>query len=376
MSNPDMLAPEFIPGDKAIWTKNASALKAAVDAGWRWPRFVGQKSGCRTHDVALLFFVIEQDWLEGWKILAEGSSTTEECQSEEALRPVVQGCRSSILKDVIERGWLPSDWSDEFGRSWVHLLFYPLDRSEGHPLSQVSLIEVADCLQKCGVDLSTPYPGHFEPKDMQRSGHTLWSFAIRQQQWHLARAICPAGFISAGPRVVEILNSLIETTQGEMSWFALSSPTREHQEHARKLLMQWWKSSSVLEEMKKLDPAFRQEISWIWTYPWAWSLLLDLPAPARHLIMESWSIPNEKDQTGWHRLALSVDDDRFGLILEEAYESGIDLVHALQIKDAWETRAIDAATLGMGYELPENDGPWEADRRLLNLPAWPPRAAS
>lgn len=363
-----MLSKSFIPAEQAILLKNTSALLEAVKAGWRWPVYSGPKSGGRSIDTSLLFTVIESDWVEGWEILLAGKQTGQACQSEEVLKQIINTGAVKILKNISQKSFFTPYWRDDFGRNWVHLLFYSLDRVEGHPISSSLLIETVKLLKKSGVNIFEPYPGLFEESDMQRAGHNLWSFALRQKKWDLADKIFPSSIEESGPRIIETLKYLSEIATGQVSDFSITPVSIQVQKIAIKFLKKWWNTFSG--ECEKLEKEKINKITWEWTQDWNWPLLLKLNPLTQKMILSYWDVPNEEGQTGWHRASQHADDKLFKDILLLASDLDIDLKKAWVKKDNWDTRVIDTATLALGYDIPDTFPFIEAEKRLLLLPKW------
>jgi hypothetical protein len=366
-------------GDVAIRTGNAPVLAAVVDAGWSWPVFTTQKTthpevpeilvppqNVSLEDAALLFVVVQDDWLEGWRILATGRGTKETCQSREVIQRIIQGCRENILADVLERGWAPARWiNEQDGRSWVHYLFYPLDRNEGHPPSPATLGRVARLFENNGHDIHAPYPGDFEAGERGRAGHSLWSYAIMFDAFALAALIWPTPLDKGGARMGEAMDAVFRTA-------LVSEPgTPAGLRIGAAGLLRDGLGQSGAGAFVGLDPDIRCKLGRPWTDPLAWGMLLMLTPDARRSLMDTWALADGALQTGWHALARHADHVLFPTLLGEAERLGFDLQTLMAVEDEWQTRPVDTATLLMGYPLPDEPGEWEADRRLADLPDWP-----
>lgn len=94
-----------LSGDQAILEKNASALKRALDAGWTLPIYTGRFSGRSEIDSTLLMFIVEEDWVEGWKLLSSSPMMSRYCKREILLRQIISRGRLKILEDIASKGW-------------------------------------------------------------------------------------------------------------------------------------------------------------------------------------------------------------------------------------------------------------------------------
>ena len=220
------------------------------------------------------------------------------------------------------------------------------------------------------------HPGSFKEKDKRYAGHNIWSYAIQCRLWSVAEYVWPNNWNEAGPRALEIFDMLLKI-QGDVFEDAfLKIPNQGQKTKAKNYLEKWWSLEKNIEDLKQSDLSHREKLCRIWARPWAWPLLLSLPSSAHQVIFESWAIPNQNNQTAWHQASLYSKEPLFPLLLEKAALVGLNLKEVWSIKNAFDTRVIDTATLSLGYELPDEGEFLEANHRLNHLPDWQPKNAT
>ncbi len=272
-------APLFDP-EHAIWNKNASALKSALDAGWQLPYARVREVGM-VPDYGLVIRVISLRWTEGWRLMAQAFPQLYEIPVlwQLALRLSVPG----ILEDFLTHGRSAVD-KLESGQEPLHLLTESMERGFGEPIADEDVIESIQILRDAGASLTSPYPGVPQERDLSGKGHTTWTRSLSYGRWAVANAFMPSTWqeFLGMPRALESLHAL------------RSGALRE--EAARRTWKAW--ATRFIEPwlaMNKTDP-FSSVIDL--------QLLPELSPTLRAVVWQRWS---ELDAAGWsslHDLAL------------------------------------------------------------------------
>lgn len=227
-----------VRGEDAVWAHDAPALTQALAEGWTLPVF--RQGTARGHDLGLVFTTISTGWLEGWRLLR--TRWPELSDNDQLLLTALASARPAIIDDILTvspRGGIDRSPEPKPARSGpmsgltrldlfkspelpdapdhaplllFHELFSTMTRDIGDPVEPEVILACARVLSEHGADPTVPYPGAFEEGDRALAGNTLWSLAVREHKWEIARGLAPPDFatLQAHPRWREAMDEWFE----------------------------------------------------------------------------------------------------------------------------------------------------------------------
>lgn len=144
--------------------------------------------------------IITSGWIEGWKILVEYFEEDIFVQSDViSTFPVLwevaaQYAEKEVLEDLTKLGCDPLFRNNE-GQNTVHLVYDALKKDAIVSIPVYKVIETLEWCKSKGMDIYETYPGkEFVDYDINRAGHSIWSYAMRQNSWEIADRYFPTSW--------------------------------------------------------------------------------------------------------------------------------------------------------------------------------------
>lgn len=278
--------------------------------------------------------IITSGWIEGWKLLVEHFEEDIFVQSDmvtdfPALWEVAaQYAEKEVLEDLVKLGCDPLFRNSE-GQNTVHLVYDAIKKDAIVSIPTYKIIETLDWCKSKGMDIYETYPGsQFVDYDINRIGHSIWSYAIRQNSWEIADHYFPTSWfdIIKSKRwkyTLSQLKDLIEIKKlSDKKMFFRSK------EYNGTYILNIWNTilNDFLEPYLAFsDDDFSSENDYVY--------VLDMNKEQREAIWEKYKEININNRNSWFDVIVNIDNPTAYKIIYLAYEDGENIFEILSIPD-------------------------------------------
>lgn len=144
--------------------------------------------------------IITSGWIEGWKLLTTHFENDIFAQSEmnyefsSLWEVAAQYSEKQVLEDLTRLGCDPL-FRNSDGQNTVHLIYDAIKKDAIVNIPSFKIVESLEWCKNIGMDIYETYPGsQFTDYDINRVGHSIWSYAIRQNSWQIADHYFPTSW--------------------------------------------------------------------------------------------------------------------------------------------------------------------------------------
>lgn len=346
-------------GMEAVFSQDEERLKDALARGFRLNEFQRMSRAARKDPsarseapVSPFLRTIALNWYPGWQLLVNAfpdhihrpGATGFPLLWETAL----QKARRAMLQDMALLGVDPLV-RDVRHRSSIHVLFEGVRSDALERPSAVDLMLCAKWLAGKGVDVFEPHPGDYHPNDIYKEGHTLWSYAITQDAWHVALAMMPRRW-----------DDVVRTPR----WRATLDYFRQRCASGRvqaEIAYQVWGQflSRFLDDwLRETGDLLTDEAA----LPWVTRLSVE----ARARLWPRWAQPDGTGRMAWHRVAQHAHLPEHAVLLHLAQVEGVNLLDVWTQAEKYGERPMDA----WAYALAGRSTPLPADAWAVHHAVW------
>lgn len=309
----------------AIYSNDINQLNSAINQAKKENLKISQSEG-EGKLFSAIIRLINSNWVEGWKVIYKNIKpillSREEGEFPVLWSIAIMDGNLEVLKDLEELGYIKK-YRDNNRRTTIHILFNTLGM---HKIRNPSNEKIKDMIDFCSKDINLyeSYPGYFTEGDTFKNGNAFWSYAIKQDNWDLARYTLP-----------EKWDDVIKTTRWKESFIYLQKTVQKERsenienlwKHILSLFLHIDQFRSLLE-FKSIE-----DISYLFT------------ASTRENRKFLWEFINKKDsnqRTFWHQLSGQPKNPLFKKMLQYAMEDKINIQPYITQQDIWHERPIDS----------------------------------
>ena len=278
--------------------------------------------------------IITSGWIDGWKLLVGQFEEDIFVQSDmvsdfPALWEVAaQYAEKEVLDDLVKLGCDPLFRNSE-GQNTVHLVYDAIKKDAIVSIPTHKVIETLEWCKSKGMDIYETYPGdQFVDYDINRAGHSIWSYAIRQNSWEIAEHYFPISWfdIIKSKRwkyTFSQLKDLIEIKK--LSDKKMFFRSKEY--HSTYILNIW---NRILNDF--LDPylAFSDDD---FSSENDYGYVLNMNKEQRESIWEKYKQININNRNSWFDIVINIDNPNAYKLIYLANEDGEDIFEILSTPD-------------------------------------------
>lgn len=328
-------------GIDAIFKKDKDMLLEALDEGFYLQGFTKTKSsgfggnGTREHyystehkDFHPFIQIITSGWVEGWEILSERLNDDIHVSSDELSEfPAMwelatQYAEKDILENLTSVGYDPT-FKDVYGQTTVHLGY---DAVKEHPIIIIpdrKIIQLFEWCEEKGLDLYETYPGrNFMPHDVNRAGHSLWSYALMHYSWATADRFFPESWY-------DILKSKRwQYVLGQLKVYLTVKKSDVINKEAKQHILSIWKK--LVDNFLEPYLAFSGDM---FDDNQDFKYVLDMNEEQRNIVWQHYSQKRANNRSLWFDIITHVNDENMYKMIFQAQEDGFDILHELSQTD-------------------------------------------
>lgn len=278
--------------------------------------------------------IITSGWIDGWKLLVEHFEEDIFIQSDmisdfPALWEVAaQYAEKEVLEDLVKLGCDPLFRNSE-GQNTVHLVYDAIKKDAIVSIPTHKVIETLEWCKSRGMDIYETYPGdQFVDYDINRVGHSIWSYAIRQNSWEIAEHYFPTSWfdIIKSKRwkyTFSQLKDLIEIKKlSDKKMFFRSK------EYNSTYILNIW--DKILTDFLEPYLAFSDDD---FSAENDYTYILNMDKEQRKCIWEKYREININNRNSWFDIIINIDNPLSYKLIYLAYEDGENIFEILSTPD-------------------------------------------
>jgi len=280
--------------------------------------------------------IITSGWIEGWKLLVEHFEEDIFVQSDmvtdfPALWEVAaQYAEKEVLEDLVKLGCDPL-FRNIDGQNTVHLLY---DAIKKDPIVRIHPQKVIETLEWCkskGMDIYETYPGNdFVDYDINRSGHSIWSYAMRQNAWEIADYYFPTSWfdIIKSKRWKYTLSQLKDIIQIKKLSNKKTFINKYDSEYHKTHILSIW--NKILDDFLEPYLAFSDDE---FVSDNDYLSILSMNKEQRKIVWEKYSEINETNRNRWFEVITHIENPIIYKLVYLAKEDNEDIFEILSTPD-------------------------------------------
>lgn len=329
-------------GIDAIFKKDKDMLLEALDEGFYLQGFTKTKSsgfggsGTREHyystehkDFHPFIQIITSGWVEGWEILSDRLNEDIHVSSDELSEfPAMwelatQYAEKEILENLTSVGYDPT-FKDVYGQTTVHLGY---DAVKEHPIISISDNKIIALFEWCaekGLDLYETYPGrNFMAHDVNRAGHSLWSYALMHYSWATADHFFPESWYDI------VKSKRWQYVLSQLKVYLTVKKSDVINKEAKQHIVSIWKK--LVDNFLEPYLAFSGDM---FDDNQDFKYVLDMNEEQRNIVWQHYSQKRANNRSLWFDIITNITDDNMYKMIFKAEEDGFDIFHELSQTDS------------------------------------------